>query len=443
MILAIFADLPERRGAELLFHSGSSAGTSVFLYTFHAMLMKKQEVHPMAYLLGNDDFADGRFDFYRWSAPFFDTPKEVVRYISSLGLEGKTLRRIDSIGSVDAPDEYLLRDRLRAAGIEPADDYPFIDDIPVPHRVELCEPVRFVFTDGTVLEFMPTQKGGARVGVNTIPAHITDGLNRCDFDTAQFFQEAEGKCFQRFEIDEVETVICTTPADSDFPVTTRKEYFYHFKMEHLHTVTLVSDGRSRYRVEYRQSGNEIEIPYQRARAALKKVDQVKIENGAARGGVFQIMAVDTHTYEAARWTEADRYSISVCDLYLSEFLEKPLLRYFDPSVQQRALGDDEGFDWYWENLYTFEAMEQLLADVRRTRSLLLNDPDHPSLAPLLSDFFWWRYTNKQRSELTEEEIRALQKQRIPCAVDFYDRFCTQIENMMRLPGRNAILFSGP
>ena len=44
-----------------------------------------------------------------------------------------------------------------------------------------------------------------------------------------------------------------------------------------------------------------------------------------------------------------------------------------------------------------------------------------------------------RKPVREHTCHAL----LPAAVDFYDHFCTRMENMMMLPGKDAISFEGP
>ena len=46
---------------------------------------------------GKDRFKD-RFDFFEWSAPFYETPEEVYRALNKAGIEGKTLVAIHAVG---------------------------------------------------------------------------------------------------------------------------------------------------------------------------------------------------------------------------------------------------------------------------------------------------------------------------------------------------------
>ena len=46
-------------------------------------------------------------------------------------------------------------------------------------------------------------------------------------------------------------------------------------------------------------------------------------------------------------------------------------------------------------------------------------------------------------EFTPEEINELRKNVVPTAADFYERFCSQMDNMLKIPGNNIMSFAGP
>lgn len=48
---------------------------------------------------GGDNKFHGRFDFYEWSAPYYENPKEVFLALNKLGLKDKTLVSINTIGA--------------------------------------------------------------------------------------------------------------------------------------------------------------------------------------------------------------------------------------------------------------------------------------------------------------------------------------------------------
>lgn len=126
---------------------------------------------------------NGRFDFFEWSAPYYETPKEVFAALNELGLKGKRIVAINTIGSckdIGKSNSTNLYQTIRNAGIELGEnwwEYPNINEVLLPWNIILCEPIQFVFDDGETLEILPIGDGGARVAKNSIPIGMTDGMN--------------------------------------------------------------------------------------------------------------------------------------------------------------------------------------------------------------------------------------------------------------------------
>lgn len=83
-------------------------------------------------------------------------------------------------------------------------------------------------------------------------------------------------------------------------------------------------------------------------------------------------------------------------------------------------------------------MRKILGDIRKECMILLHDYDKSELKNATAYSRW--NPNKLQYQYSEEEIR---KNRIAIALDFYERFCTQIEHMILLPNKDGILFYGP
>ena len=90
-------------------------------------------------------------------------------------------------------------------------------------------------------------------------------------------------------------------------------------------------------------------------------------------------------------------------------------------------------------------MKLMVSDIRRAIHLILEDYDNFELEEIKSYWSYYRYSsgNKAKDELTPEEINELRKNVVPTAVDFYERFCSQMDNMLKIPGNNIISFVGP
>ena len=149
---------------------------------------------------GGDNYFCDRFDFYKWSAPYYENPKEVFLALNKLGLKDKTLVSINAIGAcrnIDNSGGTSLYWTIADAGIELGElwweRYEHLDSVLVPWNITLCEPIQFVFDDDTTLEILPIEDGGARIGVNTIPVGLVNGLNPSEVNATALFKEFIGR----------------------------------------------------------------------------------------------------------------------------------------------------------------------------------------------------------------------------------------------------------
>ena len=398
--------------------------------------------------LGTDHFAD-RFDFYKWSAPFYKTPMDVVKRVLELGVEGKTLKSIRVIGKGDDPGKTRngqLYRRLTDAGIDADWDwyetYPHLHKIQVPQSVLLYEPVQFIFTDGTSLEILPTEDGGARVGFCTIPQALTKGLNNANFSADIFFAELLGKKLESFSVTTEEKI--TRYADR-FELEngrryqeTRSEYFFRFRFGDVWDFCLRQEWRNEFRME-----REKTVDYGKVLEAVQPTDQAEIMSGRAAGGNFWIVPYASAGKDDGEEWLPGQYGISVEEDILHSYLSVFLYRYYDASVQDREQYEEDGFDWYGGNRYRFEAVRRMLADIRETACLLQEDFDDPRLEKIKKNFPWIEYAEKSLNEMTPEELNEVKRKGLKKAVDFYERFCLCMENMMTVPGCDTISFAGP
>lgn len=407
---------------------------------------------------GKDQF-NGRFDFFEWSAPYYSTPKEVFIAVRKLNIVGKTIKDIHVIGSVSSLiGHYTIETILTTAGIKLTDnwrnEYPHMDDVQVPWGVEACEPIQFIFDDDTTFEILPIGHGGARLAVNSIPVEITDGLNRSNLRSDILFAELKERQVQRFEMyinTTTKNHICEYVIENnrDFKES-RTTYQYRFSFGYPYEINLEQRFESYYNIKVRgesETHDDTTVCYRRIKDSISKIDdQVFICNGRDAGGTFWIVPINSDRDKDREIPFFDNFGMAIDDYYVSEYLCEFLYCYFDPAIQEEDPYDpDSGkeFDWYGVNLYSYESMRKMLADIRRAADLLVNDYDNPELDEIKAHFPWHPYTDKHRDELTDAEKNELRKKGVPMAVDFYQRFVGRMEKMMALPGTNTISFAGP
>ena len=388
----------------------------------------------MFHMKGTDNYSD-RFDFFRWSAPVYETPKEVTAALNQIDFRNKKLEAIRCIGAAEVVGLHspALYHAIVNAGIEPGAGWreTYLSRMPIARKVSLCEPIQMVFTDGSTFEFMPMGDGGARFSQNCIPRTITDGLNRSNIDLNAFLGNlAAGReiCACEMYVDRKETVYYHDAGCMDNPYTKiRTQYRYEFSLG------------CPYRCDT--------IPYGEAQECIRQVRQIYITAGRdGDGGAFWIVPVhsDGRPYKKEhRISDYDNCGMSVDDYFVHEFLSTFLNKYFDPDIQEDD-HDLDGFDEYGGNLYTRESMRKIVEEIREAVILLQTDFDHPGLAEIKKHFHPYTFSGKMGGALSEEEKNDLFRENIDLAIDFYTRFADRIASMLaEQPDCDVISFAGP
>lgn len=414
---------------------------------------KKQNMLP----LGNDDF-NGRFDFFEWSAPYYETPEEAVRAFMEFPLIGKTVKSIKVIGHVAEPAAATLSRAIIDAGIKLEDlwweKYPHMDDIRIPWEVSACEPFQLIFDDDTTLEVLPAESGGARISMNSIPVEITNGLNDSNFNAPMFYNEIIGKTIKeiRMEVtaESKEHIGYYNVNAQNRRLEERITYSFCFNFDYPFSIALGQGFSSYYKIK--MSGEHYyfdgtKVNNKRAKDCIAKLDKVYICNGRDCGGTFWIVPINSDDESDAKLPFCDGVGMSIDDAVFAEFFREFLYRYFDPTVQKNRDGlppEKIGFDWYGCNLYTYDSMRRMLTDIKKTADMLENDYDNPELDTVKGHFAWYSEADLNEVETAAEaEIRAFAEKRAQNAIDLYRRFADRMEKMMSLPGRDMIAFSGP
>ncbi len=406
---------------------------------------------------GQNDF-NSVFDFFKWSAPVYETPEEVVSALGELDFSGKEIKEIAAIGSTDElglPDSVVYR-RILAAGAEIGSDwktaYPNMKNVIVPCRARLCEPVQFIFTDGSTFEFIPMANGGARFACDTIPAGLTTGLNYPNFDLQKFFGDGiKGAsiktCSMRESINRNVFYDAGRVGRGKPFEQTRTEYRYVFDLSNVHKVSFSMSRGGWFWIEYGMSEAD-GIPYPRIEESLLKNERIYIASGRCEGGTFWIQPVSSKGEPAAARHSISDYEncgISVYESDVQEFLDDFLYKYFDETIQELYGAMEIIFDWYGKNLYTYESVRGMIADIRETARLLREDYENPQLDYLKSRFVEFAAAAAASGE--EPAVAAVpdkDSKTVSIAADFYDRFATRMEVMLaESPDCDMIAFSGP
>ena len=120
--------------------------------------------------------------------------------------------------------------------------------------------------------------------------------------------------------------------------------------------------------------------------------------------------------------------------FLRYFLEK----YFDPGLKYNgerqevaAYHEENVFDWYGENYYTYETMKRICSEVLKTASMLKTDYENPQLMDIKKNFWVYRMVAEDDPEYeAEKDSEEATRRHIDVVIDFYNRFAEQAMNMM-------------
>lgn len=402
---------------------------------------------------GHNDF-NGRFDFFEWSAPYYENPKEVFTVLNEMNLKGKRLVAINAVGScrdIGRTNGVGLYQTIRNAGIEPGDNwwenYPHMDEVLIPWNIVLCEPIQLVFDDGNTLEILPIEDGGARIATNSIPVGMTDGLNDGGINTTAFFKELIGRKLNSIELrirKKEEQYINEFSLKRETPYTDcRTKYVIQLGFEYPYKLEIIQSWESWYEVCAKGNWDQERVPHKRKKEVYKEPSGPWIVNGRDGGGTFWIIGISSKEDRESNIPNLDCFGMSIDDTVVGEYLTEFLYKYFDRSIQERNEYDDPGFDWYGGNLYTFESMRKMLDDIYQVMRMIREDYDNPELSKIKAHWPLYPYTKKRRDELSEMEINEVRKKIVPDALLFYERFCARMENMLKIPGNDIMSFAGP
>lgn len=409
---------------------------------------------------GLNDF-NGRYDFFKWSAPIYETPEEVVRFMTDLRLGHKVVKSVSVIGAVDEiggrerNNIYETLSRLGYTLEELSENgYDRMDKVLLPRKATIFEPVQIIFEDGDTLDFLPMQHGGARIAMNTIPAGLTYGMNRSNFDAHRLFgKPLKGAKIQNFSMETVETstrnysrrnVNDTRLKRPD--IHTAKTYIFEFSNGYrLHIKAEFGNYVLKLFQSYRE---EALIGYPRLKEIEKTVLQVEIEttdNHMAFVPFNNKKEKELCSHPRHRYSNWHFYTD---DYKVSDFLIEILYRYYDESLQTNPdyyRWENEGFDWYGSNLYTYESVRKMITDIRRTAELFEADPCDAALADIKKRFSVYDFNGGDYDQnYSAEEKVSIINENIHVAVDFYRRFAERLETLLR---ENAdcdmICISGP
>ncbi len=396
------------------------------------------------------------FNMESWKPEAFGTKKEIEDFFEKHNISKKKIKKINTIGMAANMEEsecvQMLIDALGSIGISGEDiesgRIEGLDHVFVPGSVFLCEPVVFVFEDRTTLEMMPFEGRTLLMSVNQITPGTTDGGNHCNYDPGILFAGAAG-CFIRGvsvwreqfssvdgypdreeeDVSYVRFQLYLEGGDDNTGLFFRQSRQRNFEFGLLRLEDFEDWGANK------TAG----IPFSTVNAARRNKRQVILYEGTFREEVLTISparpVVDEENKTVGLDEDDDR-EVSIAeedvDVFLRYFLEKHFDRKF--SYGELRNSGSKGYDELFPNVYSYAAMEKMLADIDRMNALLQNDYGNWHLNLLKRNFDYMAFlpAGADADRLhTAKAAEQIIRKNISVATDFYARFTARMRKMMK------------
>lgn len=403
---------------------------------------------------GKDGFVNNTFDKYRWSANTYETAEEIHSCFRALGIFGKTVKGVSAIGAMAGYSLGSWKDiavgTLRKAGIiteyevkylptrktvklndgsvhDLDDCLDLLKNVSTERKVRLYEPLLILFEDGDVLELLPCAPRGLRIGFNTLPKEMRDGLNRCEFDVGALFNQFLSSC--KLKTVEIRSSVNTTTYSNNRKDRTRKRYLYCIYFSSMSAygwLHLDESQSSEYDLSFSHADT---IKCGELAELAPKSYQTAILEGRHGGGADNIFPVKGTGWDEVPYEIENPEIFAVC--YDEPAMYWPLLRkYFDPELPINKECSEGHYDFYYWNFYTKDSIIKMVEEARleleRVRSL---QPEEQKAA------LHCGYRNQTEAEKLI---------RIEEAISFTERFSERLLSMaLNTPEYNFISFMGP
>ena len=195
-----------------------------------------------------------RFDIFEWDAPVYENFEGIAHGLHWLNLCNKKLKAIYIIGDCMEDREFLERSTW---------------------QLMVTEPVQLVFEGGISVEILVYDKHRARIGVNSIPVGVTDGLNNGNIDANSFFKEFIGKELKSINVKQ--SILNTSETEHDIELVFEDDL----------NLCMNSKGKSWYSISASMGGNN-RLGIKNRLKSIKTFQQITLYSGLTSGGVMWI-----------------------------------------------------------------------------------------------------------------------------------------------------------
>lgn len=368
---------------------------------------------------GKNNFSS-RFNPYKWSAPIYENPEELIEAIKSEGFLSKRLKSVRVIGG--AQPCFKTKGSVSA----PTNETRI-------NCFEVQEPFIFEFEDGSALEFWPQGLDYVRVACSSIPVNIKDGMSFNTPTFQEFFVDVFGESWQRYEFKDFEVVIVKhktkviSSIKRKIKRNIQEEIYYRFKFGNDCCFEFRPNSKGNKYDIFFSHGYSNSVPYSKLKSLSRESDTPK--HVCWTTAPF-CDSVDIHPYvalsrngkklSAAFKKYVDRQvNFSVSEDYIPLCLYDAWKRNFEPFDG----GEDLGFCFYGQNLFTVKQMRIICEELRQ----YIDKIKYGAItAEERSEILRW--ANSYSHTFSEHQIETA----ISLLADFLEQYCELTEGLMSL-----------
>lgn len=359
------------------------------------------------------------FNRFEWNKIVCKSLEELKSKFPANHLVGKKIKSLNAIGSIEELGKtyigFLRNDEWMEGNQQEIKNLSC--------SFSLNESFVIIFDDDSTFEIQLLEEKIYRFSENQISAETTDGLNHCEINASFLFAELIGSVIKNVQLDK--EILFETDSGFSLKISFR---------DSNHTL-----------YELLKNGENLQKKLSDCLKSLENVEQIEIQERHNTSSYFWIeSATELDSYEKGEFgvDYAFDAEISIEEDYVYDYLAVFLKKYYKPENHKICRSDDNKyFEWNLEpNLYKYSDVEKMLSKIKETCRILKADFDDKRLDE------WKKYsigTSFINEEIRQERINFVES-RVEIIIDFYERFCFQIEEMMkRYPNYECIDFMGP
>lgn len=138
----------------------------------------------------------------------------------------------------------------------------------------------------------------------------------------------------------------------------------------------------------------------------------------------------------------------IYDLDIECFLWYFLKKGFDPGNKYNkerqgvTAVEENDFDWYGENYYTYDAMKTICSDILRVSSMLRDDYDNPYLVEIKEDYKVYRIVAEDDPDYNMKDNPEVIRRHIDVVIEFYERFVERVFKLMDQNSDSGVIVIG-